>query len=270
MDFQILVTGRNTKVASDVCEHLVQDKGYQTCRCEPTQTDIVDKILSTEPNIVIVCLGNETDESIQVYDVLKSAAYQVEFTIFAIATDEDRQKFTDATKLKRVFFFSRPVSLLALYEKIGDIQDEKERKKKEKLSCVREFVNDKDTDGRRRKQILVVDDDPQQLMQIRQQLDEFYDVTLVKSGEAAFKYLLKKTMPDLVLLDYMMPGEDGPSVLLKMRLNDAYAKIPVIFLTGVTEKEAILKVISELHPQGYIVKPAKKSELVAKIIDVLG
>jgi hypothetical protein len=37
-----------------------------------------------------------------------------------------------------------------------------------------------------------------------------------------------------------------------------------------TEKNKVLKTLAELKPQGYIVKPAKKSELVAKIIDILG
>ena len=46
--------------------------------------------------------------------------------------------------------------------------------------------------------------------------------------------------------------------------------IPVVFLTGVTEKETVVKTLVELKPQGYIVKPSKKSELVAKIIDILG
>ena len=72
------------------------------------------------------------------------------------------------------------------------------------------------------------------------------------------------------MLDYMMPEKDGPQTLREMRTVEAYAEIPVIFLTGMTEKNAILKTIAELRPQGYIVKPAKKSDLVAKIIDVLG
>ncbi len=47
-------------------------------------------------------------------------------------------------------------------------------------------------------------------------------------------------------------------------------ELPIIFLTGVQEKEKVLHALLELKPHGYIVKPSKKSELVAKIIDVLG
>ena len=68
----------------------------------------------------------------------------------------------------------------------------------------------------------------------------------------------------------MMPDQDGPEVLKKLRTVDEYADIPVIFLTGVTEKNTVIDTLTVLRPQGYIIKPSKKSEIVAKIIDVLG
>ena len=106
-------------------------------------------------------------------------------------------------------------------------------------------------------------------MHIKDQLDEFYDVVCVKSGEAAFKFLAKKTC-DLILMDHLMPVMDGPTVLRSIQDTSEWEDIPVIFLTGMTEKKKVLQTLAELRPQGYIVKPAKKSELVAKIIDVLG
>ena len=90
-----------------------------------------------------------------------------------------------------------------------------------------------------------------------------------KSGEAAFKFLEKKK-PDLILLDYLMPNKDGPMVLKELRTMEGCESIPVIFLTGMSEKHIVIQTLTELMPQGYVVKPAKKSELVAKIIDVLG
>lgn len=84
-----------------------------------------------------------------------------------------------------------------------------------------------------------------------------------------FKYLLKHK-PDLILLDYLMPVQDGPMVLRELRDIDSYADIPVIFLTGMTEKNTVIKTLTQLKPQGYLAKPASKSEIVAKIIDVLG
>ena len=264
MQMKILVTGKNRKVAMDVCEHLENDRGYKTVRCEPNKKTLVDVMLTELPKVIVVCMGDETIDTISEFDVLRNTSGQGGFTTIIIANEDDERLFRKYTKVDKAFFLSRPVSLFALYEKLISI--EKELEDDEKSGQAREFVNE---NARRRKQILVVDDDSEQLIHIKEELEEFYDVTPVKNAEAVFKYLSKKT-PDLILLDYLMPEKDGPQVLREMREVEEYAKIPVIFLTGVTERNAILKTIAELRPQGYIVKPSKKSELVAKIIDVLG
>ena len=134
-----------------------------------------------------------------------------------------------------------------------------------------EFINPNADDGPlyKRKRILVVDDDPEQLAQIKEHLAEFYDVSVVRSGDAALKFL-KKHEVDLMLLDYIMPNMDGPAVYEKVREMKETADLPVVFLTGVSEKETVIETLVKLKPQGYIVKPAKKSDIVAKIIDVLG
>ncbi len=264
MQMKILVTGKNRKVAMDVCEHLENDRGYKTVRCDPNKKTLVDVMLTELPKVIVVCMGDETIDTISEFDVLRNTSGQGGFTTIIIANEDDERLFRKYTKVDKAFFLSRPVSLFALYEKLISI--EKELVDDEKSGQAREFVNE---NARRRKQILVVDDDSEQLIHIKEELEEFYDVTPVKNAEAVFKYLSKKT-PDLILLDYLMPEKDGPQVLREMREVEEYAKIPVIFLTGVMERNAILKTIAELRPQGYIVKPSKKSELVAKIIDVLG
>ena len=89
-----------------------------------------------------------------------------------------------------------------------------------------------------------------------------------QTGEAAFRFLAKKKC-DLILLDYIMPVIDGPEVLRRIRETKEWADIPIIFLTGVSEKKKVIKALTELRPQGYLVKPSKKSEIVSKIIDAL-
>lgn len=269
MRLKILVTGKNKKVGADICEHLENDRGYRTLKCAPSKSAIFDMILTELPRVVIICMGDETVDTIKAYDVLKNVNDQGSCTIIVVANEEDEKYFVNKSGLGRVFFLSRPVPLYALYEKLAEIEEAMNNYGREQMDSIREYVSECADTGFKRKHILVVDDETEQLVTIKEQLSEFYDVTLVKSGEAAFKFLLRK-IPDLILLDYLMPGEDGPSVLRHMRTIEELASIPVVFLTGVTERDAILKVISELRPQGYVVKPAKKSELVAKIIDVLG
>lgn len=120
-----------------------------------------------------------------------------------------------------------------------------------------------------RKHILVVDDDSLQLAMIKDNLNEFYNVTLVKSGSACLKYL-QKHKPDLIFLDYIMPEMDGPATLAAIRNEFPDFSIPVVFLTGMVDRETIIDTLVDLMPQGYIVKPATKAELVCKVIGILG
>ena len=269
MQMKILVTGKNRKVATDICEHLEADRGYVTVKCDPNKSTLFDIMITELPKVVIICLGNESSDTVKAYNVMRSALRQGNVTTIVVTDEADEQFFMKYTELERVFFLSRPVSLFALYEKLSEIEKTLEDDKEKNLSAFREFVNE-DADNRyRRKQILVVDDDTEQLMHIKDQLDEFYDVTCVKSGTAAFKYLAKKKA-DLILLDYLMPDMDGPEVLRNIQDTKDWEDIPVIFLTGVTEKNKVLHTLAELRPQGYLIKPSKKSEIVAKIIEVMG
>ena len=66
-----------------------------------------------------------------------------------------------------------------------------------------------------------------------------------------------------------MPGESGPDVLEKLRENDKTKEIPVIFLTGVTERDKIAQVLV-MKPQGYLLKPIDHDKLTDAIDKVLG
>ena len=79
--------------------------------------------------------------------------------------------------------------------------------------------------------ILAVDDDEMSLMMIERILGESYEIVKVTSGKDALAYLSEHTV-DLVLLDYMMPENDGITVLRRIRETLETADLPVILLTG--------------------------------------
>ncbi len=267
MKLKIMITGKNRRIADDICRHLETDRDYLVLRCSATQDDLFKHVPVEMPRVVVICLGNETKESVKVFNALNECAKLSRITIIVVANSEDRELFCKYTTLDRLFFMSRPVSLYVLYDKLAEIE-KKYEEEGEDYPILSEFINPAGDGQIRRRHILVVDDNAQQLMQIKEHLREFYQVTLVNRGELAFR-VLDKSIVDLILLDYLMPGMDGPEVYKRIRELPEYANIPVVFLTGVSEKETVIKTLVELLPQGYIVKPARKSELVAKIIDVL-
>ncbi len=264
---KVLVTGKNRRIATDICNHLAVDRDYSVIKCAAKADALLETVPKEMPRVIIICLGDERRETIRSFDILKECAKLGALTIIVVANNEDKSLFIKYTNLEKMFFLSRPVSLYVLYEKLEE-EEKKYTGDDDDYALLTEYINP-DSDRITRKRILAVDDNAEQLMQIKEHLNEFYDVTLVGSGKDALKFLAKRKV-DLILLDYEMPEMNGPEVMTEIKENPLLADIPIIFLTGVSEKDRVIKTLIDLKPQGYIVKPSKKSEIVAKIIDVLG
>ena len=85
--------------------------------------------------------------------------------------------------------------------------------------------------------VLIVDDVPDNLAVLHDALDESgYTVLVATHGEAALQRAAQ-ALPDIVLLDAMMPGMDGFEVARRLKALPATAHIPIIFMTGLTETE---------------------------------
>lgn len=127
------------------------------------------------------------------------------------------------------------------------------------LDSVKGFYN-KVARGEFKKSILVVDDDPNYLGIVREWLKDDYKVFMANSGLQAIKWLGKNTV-DLILLDHEMPVTSGPQVLEMLRSEDETRSIPVMFLTGKSDKESVMAVVA-LKPEGYFLKTIQKKELL--------
>lgn len=118
------------------------------------------------------------------------------------------------------------------------------------------------------KHILIVDDDAGMLRMMKNFLSRNYQVATAISGKVALKFLEVKNT-DLVLLDYEMPGENGSDVLKQIRSNPKWKELPVVFLTGVTDKDRIRQVVGN-HIQGYLLKPINMERLSSTISELIG
>ncbi len=115
-----------------------------------------------------------------------------------------------------------------------------------------------------KQKILVVDDSGLILQAMKELLGKDYDVATATSGMSAIRCIMLDR-PDLVLLDYEMPVCDGSQVLEMIRSEKDFTDIPVIFLTGRTDRESVQKVLA-LKPAGYLLK-AQPPELIKKEVD---
>lgn len=112
--------------------------------------------------------------------------------------------------------------------------------------------------------VLIVDDVPDNLAVLHDALDESgYTVLLATSGEAALARAAQ-AVPDIVLLDAMMPGMDGFEVARRLKAQAGTAHIPIVFMTGLTETEYLVAAL-ESGGVDYVTKPIKPKEVLARM-----
>ena len=121
--------------------------------------------------------------------------------------------------------------------------------------------------GDSRKCILAVDDTAIVLTRIADTLRSDYEVITVNSGVRALRYL-EQERPDLILLDIEMPQKNGIETLQEIRMMQDRKDIPVIMLTGVEDKDAVLKSV-RLGICDYMLKPFSPEDLLKRIRRVL-
>ena len=112
--------------------------------------------------------------------------------------------------------------------------------------------------------ILLVDDNPTNLQVLFQTLDGVgCKLLIAKNGEMAIS-IAGKALPDLILLDIMMPGIDGYEVCRQLKSNGATSDIPVIFLSALGDTEDKVKGL-QLGAVDYITKPFQPDEVIARV-----
>lgn len=116
----------------------------------------------------------------------------------------------------------------------------------------------------RRDIVLVVDDSPETLSLLTDALEAAGATVLVATEGANALALAERITPDVILMDAVMPGIDGFETCRLLKRNKAVAHVPVIFMTGLSETEQIVKGL-EAGGVDYVTKPISPDELIARI-----
>lgn len=177
---------------------------------------------------------------------LKDRVIEDNIPIFAIGDEEQINEVCDIVPrqlIKKNFY--RPINM------------------KDAVSVIDKYL--KEDESHLKKKILVVDDSGAMLRSVKGWLEDKYQVILANSGAMAIKYLAMNR-PDLILLDYEMPICDGRQVLEMIRAESDFSDIPVIFLTGVNDRESVMKVTA-LKPEGYLLKSMEPEQIIKAIDD---
>lgn len=111
--------------------------------------------------------------------------------------------------------------------------------------------------------ILIVDDTPENIDILVELLEDF-DKKVAINGEDALETAWEDDIPDLILLDIMMPEMDGYEVCRRLRADERTKEVPIIFLTAKAMKEDIIQGF-EAGGQDYITKPFDTRELMERV-----
>jgi CheY-like chemotaxis protein len=117
--------------------------------------------------------------------------------------------------------------------------------------------------------VLVVEDEPENRLFIGLMLrTEGYEVVEAEDGPTALSRLRQDPMPDLILLDVMMPGLNGWQVFEQVRSDERTRRIPVVMLTALAQRSDVERAV-ELGVDGYLTKPFEPVDLIHTIEETL-
>ena len=121
------------------------------------------------------------------------------------------------------------------------------------------------------KKLMLVDDDKDQVFVIQKAFNDLYskeyELIPVLSGQECIKLLEKKVIPDLIILDLMMPEMNGWQVFDKIKENPKWKKIPIVILTA--RSDGFAENAGSLIAKDFIKKPVTIEELKSRIDNIL-
>ncbi len=272
MQYVVLLTGNNRMAINEFFTYM--DNSLECINTSSRYDDIMNHLKYISPDVFVYCLYGESPDDIKRFDNVEQRIIERDIPIIIIGNREECDQFMKISPSTQATFIHRPISAQKLEHSIVELLEKRGPKKdKAGTDSVGSAGDDKaapsaQTEQPARKHILIVDDDSSVLKLLKGYLAERYDVATAINGKVAMKFLETKRT-DMVLLDYEMPEENGAAVLRKIRENSKIRNLPVVFLTGLTERGKIQELLT-LKIQGYLLKPIDMEKVSSTIKGILG
>lgn len=210
--------------------------------------DALNEMTRIAPDIILLDIEMPFMDGFEVLERLRGRKEWAQIPVVGVTGQKDKTTALNFMGKGGVAYLMKPVEKNLMLERIREILRKQEEKKA-------------------KKKILIVDDELESLLLYKNILQEQYNVMPLNSGKLAIEYL-QKFVPDLIILDYQMPLYNGRAVYQMIRKMERLEDIPIIFLTGTTEREVLVE-CATLMPQGVVLKAAGKDALLEKVRSVL-
>ncbi len=262
--YRVLIMGKNNAIVDDFFTHTIDV--FEVLSSSVRYEDVTTHLEICKPQVLVVCPDADTEYVSKKITELKHEIRKHEILVTFIGDESEVNALNHATAEFADLLIYKPISIEGMKEKIVKALEDIERAKREAELAEEERVRNEL--AARRRHILVIDDDALMLKTVKAHLHDEYDVATALNSKLAYKFLESKHT-DLILLDYEMPDEKGPEVMEKIREMPGQDEVPIIFLTGVTDKDLIQKALVK-KPQGYLLKPIEKDRLLETVKKALG
>ena len=243
MDKTILLISAEETFSVRGLEMKLKSLGVETVFAQPKLKTMDGKCDGT--TLIILYTDESVGDSADVLVYLKDHCIAHEEKIIVIGARDEYEVISQYIPDRCVLqFYERPLDMARL------------------LNDVEEYLTE-ESEYERKKSILIVDDDVSYMSMIHDWLSDRYRVSMCASGMQAITWLARNHA-DLILLDYEMPVTSGAQVLEMIRSEAETSMIPVMFLTGKSDRASIMKVL-DLKPADYLLKTIDKKGLHDKV-----
>lgn len=282
MKYKVLISGRNNALVTDFIQHT--EAFFYTLSTSECWQDILEHFKVFEPDAYVCFVEPDYEKTIGQIKKLKTSGYYNGAAIILIGDADTCSLIEENARFTANVLICRPITpdnlTLRITRYFEDIAAAKEKLKAMELARQNEAEAQQaaieakaaelaakeetaETVGDGKKHILIVDDDRTVLKMLKSALGDRYEITTMINGVMVDKLLATKKI-DLIILDYEMPIETGADIFKRIKADPKAAHIPVCFLTGVSDREKIMEVMS-LKPHGYLLKPIDMDMLSATI-----
>lgn len=295
--FKILINGKNSAFVTDFIQHT--DLYFKCLSTSDCWQDVINHFELFEPDAYLCFAESMYSNILSQTNTLRDHRFYNGAPLIVICDANTSIEIADHTRYAIDLVIRRPISAdnmalritrfleerrekaeaERLIAEAARVEQEEKAKQAEELEKAKEILAKAEAAkesgapdpaavraAKRKKHILIVDDDRTILKMLKTALEDTYDVTTMVNGIMVEKFLEAKDV-DLVILDYEMPVETGADIFRKIKANENANRVPVCFLTGVSEREKIMEVMS-LKPHGYLLKPIDMDMLFATITNL--
>lgn len=286
MKHKVLINGRNQMLIADFIQHT--EAYFDTLSTSMCMQDVTLHFKVFDPEVYICFVDREYEKSLEHINGLKNSGVYNGAVIVFVADAATADQFENEAKFSANIILRRPITpdnlVLRITRYLDDLNEAKERAKARQLERQRMAEAEKaaleakaaedaereaaaaaaeSVDSNAKKHVLIVDDDRTVLKMLKSALGDTYEVTTMINGMMIDKLLETKKV-DLMILDYEMPIETGADIFRRVKKNPKAAHIPICFLTGVSDRDKIMEVMS-LKPHGYLLKPIDMDMLTSTV-----